>query len=109
MHHSHLRLTAHCNLPPLIPNSVHLLQVDYSAKRMTLGSDSLGEGDELSLNGTTGEVIVGRHPTKPPELSGDMSILMVRSWERQEGGAAVAACGVSLQAAAAGLTCRGRR
>ncbi|THU67859.1 hypothetical protein C4D60_Mb05t29130 [Musa balbisiana] len=36
------------------------------------------EGDWLSLNGSTGEVILGRQPLAPPALSGDLGTFM--SW-----------------------------
>lgn len=38
----------------------------------------IAEGDWLSLNGTTGEVILGKEPLSPPALSGDLEIFM--SW-----------------------------
>ena len=36
------------------------------------------EGDWLSLNGSTGEVILGRQPLVPPAPSGDLGTFM--SW-----------------------------
>lgn len=36
------------------------------------------EGDWLSLNGSTGEVITGKQPLSPPALSGDLGTFM--SW-----------------------------
>jgi len=38
----------------------------------------LNEGDWLSLNGSTGEVILGKQPLAPPALSGDLETFM--SW-----------------------------
>ncbi len=35
------------------------------------------EGDWISLNGTTGEVISGKQECKEPELSGNLATLML--------------------------------
>ena len=45
-------------------------QVDYGSKSATLAGATLREGDWLSLNGSTGEVLTGKQPVKPPEMSG---------------------------------------
>lgn len=34
------------------------------------------EGDWLSMNGSTGEVIMGKQPLSPPALSGDLETFM---------------------------------
>lgn len=36
----------------------------------------LREGEWLSLNGSTGEVILGKQPLSPPALSGDLGTFM---------------------------------
>lgn len=36
------------------------------------------EGEWLSLNGSTGEVILGKQPLAPPAMTGDLEIFM--SW-----------------------------
>lgn len=36
------------------------------------------EGEWLSLNGSTGEVVLGKQPLSPPALSGDLGTFM--SW-----------------------------
>lgn len=54
------------------------LQIDEKAGVMHVGGHDLHEGEFLSLNGTTGEVILGKQPLKPPELAGDLAKLM--SW-----------------------------
>ena len=46
------------------------IQVDYPSKTATLGGTTLKEGDWLSLNGSSGEVLQGKQPVKPPEMSG---------------------------------------
>jgi pyruvate,orthophosphate dikinase len=38
----------------------------------------LSEGEWISLNGSTGEVILGKQPLSPPALSGDLGTFM--SW-----------------------------
>lgn len=43
-----------------------------------IGNKVLREGDWLSLNGSTGEVIEGKQPLSPPALSGDLDTFM--SW-----------------------------
>ena len=52
------------------------LVIDY--KKRTLSVDGLvfNEGDYISLNGSTGQVIEGKVETKAPELSGDFAELM---------------------------------
>ena len=52
------------------------LVIDY--KKRTLSVDGLvfNEGDYISLNGSTGQVIEGKVDTKAPELSGDFAELM---------------------------------
>lgn len=43
-----------------------------------VGDKVLNEGDWLSLNGSTGEVILGKQQLSPPALSGDLETFM--SW-----------------------------
>lgn len=43
-----------------------------------IGDKVLHEGEWLSLNGSTGEVILGKQPLSPPALSGDLGTFM--SW-----------------------------
>lgn len=53
--------------------------VDESARTVTFANGTvLKEGDSLSLNGSTGEVILGRQPMVSPEISGDLGNFM--SW-----------------------------
>ena len=44
------------------------LQIDYSTHTMRVGNKVIQEGDWISLDGTTGEVIEGRVATKPSEV-----------------------------------------
>ncbi len=52
------------------------VHVDLKARTMTVGDEVYGEGDWLSLNGSTGEVYTGQIATKDAELSGDFGALM---------------------------------
>jgi len=52
------------------------LQVDYRTKKMMVNGISIGEGDEITIDGGTGEVMMGVVPTIQPELSGDFSRVM---------------------------------
>ncbi|HVS18237.1 MAG TPA: pyruvate, phosphate dikinase, partial [Planctomycetota bacterium] len=44
------------------------LRIDHASGRLACGSHALQQGDWLSLDGTTGEVIEGRLPTRPSEV-----------------------------------------
>jgi pyruvate,orthophosphate dikinase len=50
--------------------------VIYSARQFRVGDQVVKEGDWISLNGSTGEVIKGQVPTVEPEISGNFSKLM---------------------------------
>jgi pyruvate,orthophosphate dikinase len=52
------------------------LQINYAAKRMTVGGKVIQQGDYITLNGSTGEVMLGKVPTIEAELSGDFGELM---------------------------------
>lgn len=45
---------------------------------VVVGDIEIKEGEWMSLNGSTGEVILGKQPLSPPSLSGDMETFM--SW-----------------------------
>ena len=52
------------------------LNVKADEKVMRVNGATVLEGDFISLNGTTGEVILGEAKLKQPELSGDFATLM---------------------------------
>ncbi len=52
------------------------LKIDYATKTFKVGEQVVKEGDWITLNGATGEVILGKVATVEPELSGDFAILM---------------------------------
>jgi pyruvate, orthophosphate dikinase len=53
------------------------LSIDAKAKIARVGTREIREGDILTIDGASGEVMVGAVPTVQPELSGDFSTLMV--------------------------------
>jgi pyruvate,orthophosphate dikinase len=52
------------------------VQIDEREKTMVLGPHVIREGEPITLNGSTGEVILGRVPLVPPDLSGDFHTIM---------------------------------
>ncbi len=52
------------------------LEISYQDKTMKVGDKVFNEGDWISLDGSTGEVIEGKVPTVDPELSGHFGTLM---------------------------------
>ncbi|AQK85889.1 pyruvate orthophosphate dikinase1 [Zea mays] len=52
------------------------IRVNDAEKLVTIGGHVLREGEWLSLNGSTGEVILGKQPLSPPALSGDLGTFM---------------------------------
>ena len=52
------------------------IQVDYVAKTVKIEDITLHEGDFISLNGSTGQVLLGKVETKAAEISGDFAELM---------------------------------
>jgi pyruvate,orthophosphate dikinase len=52
------------------------IKVDEKAKKFSIKDIVVKEGDWITLNGTTGEVILGQVPTIEPTLSGEFGILM---------------------------------
>ncbi|MBZ6377238.1 pyruvate, phosphate dikinase [Pacificimonas flava] len=52
------------------------LQVDRDAKTMTVGGRTFKEGELLTIDGGTGEVMAGEVATVQPKLAGDFATLM---------------------------------
>lgn len=52
------------------------IKIDYANKTMISGGVTLKEGDVITLDGSTGEVMLGEVATLKPDLSGDFSQLM---------------------------------
>ncbi len=52
------------------------ISIDLGLRVMRVGGRELHEGDTITIDGTSGEVMAGRVPTVDPELVGDFGILM---------------------------------
>jgi pyruvate,orthophosphate dikinase len=52
--------------------------INYKTRSFTNGKTEIKEGDWISINGSTGEVVKGREPLVAPTLSGDFATFM--SW-----------------------------
>lgn len=52
------------------------LRIDYRGQVMTVGTHTIRQGDTITIDGSTGEVILGTVPTIEPELSGEFGTLM---------------------------------
>ena len=53
------------------------LAIDAKARIFRVGGREIREGDTITIDGTSGEIMVGEVPTVQPELSGDFGALMV--------------------------------
>ncbi len=54
------------------------LKIDYESRLLKVEGRTFKEGDWISLDGSKGEVIIGRLPTVTPSIGGDFALLM--SW-----------------------------
>ncbi|MCI5060601.1 MAG: pyruvate, phosphate dikinase [Alphaproteobacteria bacterium] len=52
------------------------IAIDYASKTMSVGNQVIKEGDLVTIDGSTGEVMLGEVATIKPELSGDFSTVM---------------------------------
>ncbi len=52
------------------------IAIDYRARVMRVAGRELKEGETVTIDGATGEVMLGEVPTVQPELSGDFGTLM---------------------------------
>jgi pyruvate,orthophosphate dikinase len=52
------------------------IRVDYARGTMTVGGQTLKQGDVISIDGSTGQVLLGRIRMVEPELSGEFATLM---------------------------------
>ena len=53
------------------------VSIDMAARTLKIGNRDLKEGDILTLDGSTGDIMFGSVPTIEPELVGDFGTLMV--------------------------------
>jgi pyruvate, orthophosphate dikinase len=54
------------------------LRVNYARREVSVGAHTLHAGDTITIDGTSGQVLLGRVPMLEPELSGEFTTLM--SW-----------------------------
>jgi len=52
------------------------IKIDYAAKEFSVGGTTIKEGDWITIDGSTGDVILGQIPTVDPELSGNFATVM---------------------------------
>lgn len=55
---------------------VAALNINYTTKKMDIGKLTIKEGDWISMDGTTGEVMTGQLGTVEPKMSGDFGKFM---------------------------------
>jgi len=55
---------------------VGALNINYKAKKLTVGKLTVKEGDWISIDGSKGEVMTGQLPTVEPTMSGDFGRFM---------------------------------
>jgi pyruvate, orthophosphate dikinase len=52
------------------------LSIDLKARTITVGGNQLSEGDPLTIDGGTGDVIVGEVPLVPPQINEDFETIL---------------------------------
>ncbi len=52
------------------------IEIDYKKATLKIGNTVMKQGDWISLNGSTGEVMFGKVPTVEPSLAGDFGQIM---------------------------------
>ena len=52
------------------------IRIDYAARTFTVNGTTVKEGDWITIDGSTGDMMLGRVPTVDPELSGDFATIM---------------------------------
>jgi pyruvate, orthophosphate dikinase len=52
------------------------LSIDFDARTISLGGQTLSEGDMLTIDGGTGAVIVGEVPLVPPKVNDDLETIL---------------------------------
>jgi pyruvate,orthophosphate dikinase len=52
------------------------VSIDLGKRTLTIGGRMLKEGDVITLDGSTGQIMAGKVPTIEPELVGDFGVLM---------------------------------
>ena len=57
--------------------------MDEKGGKFTAGAVTVKEGDWITIDGTTGEVMLGKMPTIEPALTGEFGVLM--NWADKRG------------------------
>ncbi len=57
------------------------IHIDYGKREIRVAGETLREGDWLSIDGTTGEVLLGRIPTQPSEV---VQVLITKTMRPEE-------------------------
>lgn len=52
------------------------VKIDEKARTITISGNTVKAGDFVTINGTTGDVMIGKVETIPPSMTGDFSTLM---------------------------------
>ncbi|RUL82045.1 pyruvate, phosphate dikinase [Tautonia sociabilis] len=52
------------------------VRIDEKAGQIFVNGTAVKAGDYLTINGTTGDVMIGEVPTIPPKMAGDFAVLM---------------------------------
>src|SRR6185436_7592680 len=52
------------------------VKIDEKNQQITIAGKTVKAGDFLTINGTTGDVMIGKVPTIPPTMTGDFQTLM---------------------------------
>ncbi len=52
------------------------VSIDRASRTLQIGAHDLAEGDEITLDGANGQIMLGIVPTVEPELAGDFGVLM---------------------------------
>jgi pyruvate,orthophosphate dikinase len=77
---SHAAVVARGMGRPCVSGSSEIT-IDYKAKQFKVGNVIVKEGETITIDGTSGEVILGTVPTVQPKISGYFSTVM--SWSDQ--------------------------
>ncbi len=56
------------------------IKIDMEARTMTVGDMTVKEGEWISVDGTTGQVFVGKIPTSAPSLEEQTELLTLLTW-----------------------------
>jgi pyruvate,orthophosphate dikinase len=74
---SHAAVVARGMGKPCVSGSGNI-QIDYANKQFKVGERVFKEGDIITIDGSSGEVMSGEVKTIKPDISGDFSTIM--SW-----------------------------